>query len=135
MHTHDGDEYPLKLRPGTPAAFLASGQIPSSLVSISQIPFNIVLLWYTITVTGGSKKAATSPEKVQKTESGPIAAAISSRGAFFRKIETRIFVDEGWYELNFRLGCRDIRGGEWELPMDNPHSFAVKVVRSRRTET
>jgi len=133
--THDGEENPLKLHLGATAAFLASGTIPSSLISISQIPFNVVLLWYTLTFKSSFTTASTGSKNLQNTESGPIAASISSGGSFFTKIETDIFVDEGWYDLNFRLGCRDIRGGVWELPVKHSHSFAVKVARSRRIES
>jgi len=133
--THEGEEDPLKIDSGTHVAFLASGKLPTSLMmSFSKIPFNIVLLWYTLTSKGGSTKISTSSEKLQKTEGGPIAASLSSTGTFFTKVESKILLNEGWYGLRFRLGCRDIRGGEWELPMENPHFFSLKVVRSRRTE-
>ena len=124
---------PLETGPSTPVVFLASGMIPASLISRTRIPFNIVLLWYTLIPKGGSTKPSVSPEKSQKSEGGPIAASMSSSGTFFMKVKIQLLlINEGLYDLKFRLGCRDIRGGEWEFPLEeNPRCFPVKVVRSR----
>ena len=130
--THKSEHNLLEVRPGTPVVYLASGRIPPSLISSSQIPFNIIILWYTLYPKDASAKASVSYPNSQKNEGGPIAGSMSSSGTFFISIETRAFLNEGCYGLKFRLGCRDIRGGEWELPLNkNPGCFTVKVIPSR----
>jgi len=128
--THDSENNRLEICQGTPAVFLAIGTIPSSLTSRSNVPFNSLLLWYKVDRKGGSTKQSASA-KSQKAEGGPIASSISSSGSFFVKVKSKALQTEGMYELKFRLGCRDIRGGEWELPLkEDSHCFTVKVLRS-----
>jgi hypothetical protein len=129
--THDSENNRLEICQGTtPAVCIAVGTVPLSLTSRSNIPFNSLLLWYKLDRKGGSTKQSTS-EKSQKAECGPIASSISSSGSFFVKVKSKTLQTEGMYELKFRLGCRDIRGGEWELPLkEYSHCFTVKVLRS-----
>ncbi len=127
---HEIEKNRLKISVGKPIVCLASGTIPTSLVQRSKLPFNILLLWYKLDSKGSSSKDLAS-KMTQKVEGGPIATSMSSSGSFFAKIKTRVLLSEGWYDLKFRLGCRDIRGGEWELPLeqDSP-CFSIKVLRS-----
>lgn len=125
---HESENNELEICPGTPVVCLASGTIPPSLTSQSKIRFNILLLWYTLDSKGGSTNLSTSK---RKTEGGPIATSISPSGGFFVRIKSQVLLDEGWYDLKFRLGCRDIRGGEWELPLNqDSQCFSIKVIRS-----
>jgi hypothetical protein len=128
--THGSESNRLEIYAGTRAVCIASGTIPASLTSRSQIPFNILLLWYTIDSKKNSTKLSTL-KRSQKSKGGPIAASMSSSGSFFVKVKSQVLMNEGYYDLKFRLGCRDIRGGEWELPLkEDSHCFSVKVLRS-----
>ncbi|MGK3743661.1 MAG: hypothetical protein ACI8RD_009769 [Bacillariaceae sp.] len=149
---------PLEIDRGGSIVILASGTIPKSMLSCIKIPFSVVLLWYTIRPEGESTSLAAS-EKMKKSgddavdadnkhqlnflspsSMGPIAASMSSNGTFFMKVKSQSLMKEGRYNINFRLGCRDIRGGEWKIPHhfqeNSPtcSSFPVSVVRSTRTK-
>ena len=114
----------LEISPGNPVVCLASGIIPSSLVSRSQIPFNILTLRYRLKSKRGSGKS-------QHIGSGQVSASMSSSGSFFARVKTQVLLNEGWYDLEIRLGCRDIRGGEWDLPLvEESHRFTVEVLRT-----
>lgn len=127
---HETENNRLEISPGTTVVCIASGIIPVSLIQRSKIPFNILLLWYTLDSEESSTKLAAFT-KSRKIEGGPIATSISSSGRFFVRVKSQVLLNEGYYHFKFRLGCRDIRGGEWELPIkqDSP-CFAVKVQRS-----
>jgi len=144
VHDHTlREDVPLEIDCGTSIVILASGTIPRSMLSCIQIPFSVVLLWYTILPEEGSTSLPVSQKKGEiergadnnhQSNTGPIAASMSSNGNFFMKIESQLLMEEGSYALNFVFGCRDIRGGEWEIPLQlkhNPTYFPVKVVRIR----
>ena len=126
--THESGSNQLKICSGTSIAGVASGTIPTSLTLGTKIPFNVLLLWYSLDPSVESSEFSTSSRKLPKTESGPIATSISSSGSFFVKVKSQALLHEGLYYLKFRLGCRDIRGGEWELPVEeNALCFPIKV--------
>mmetsp|Transcript_54051 Transcript_54051/g.60432 ORF Transcript_54051/g.60432 Transcript_54051/m.60432 type:complete len:1088 (-) Transcript_54051:1412-4675(-) len=142
VHDHSlREDVPLEIDRGASIVILASGTIPRSMLSCIQIPFSVVLLWYTILPEEGSTSLPVSQKKggieggadnKHQSNTGPIAASMSSNGNFFMKIESQLLMKEGSYALNFVFGCRDIRGGEWEIPLQskhNPTNFPVKVVR------
>lgn len=124
--------YEVTLHTGKSAFFLASGTIPSPLVSSSDIPFKVVLLWYTMTIKG---EAPLSTSKLGTIHGGPVAASISSSGTFFLSVEIEMLLNEGCYDFVVTLGCRDIRGGEWELPLENSHRTSVKVIQPTISRT
>ena len=127
---HESENNRLEISPGSPVVCLALGTVPAPLIQRSKIPFNILLFWYILDSKGSSSKGPTS-KKSQKHESGPIATSISSSGSFFVRIKSQALLNEGFYNLTFRLGCRDIRGGEWDLPLNkDPPCFSIKVLRS-----
>lgn len=150
---------------GTFISFLASGSIPEDLVERADIPFYTILLWHTITfhptlmknnnnadqekpdgennvsvTTSDTRSNATSSVFTTKVgESNPppnVAVSLSPKGRFFMQIECEtILMDPGLYTIDTRLGCRDIRGGEWELPVEigPQHSIPIRVVSSSRS--
>ena len=103
-------------------SILASGVIPRSLLQRSQMAFNTVLLWYKVSPIGTiSPKLLPNPL--------PIATSLSPSGTFF--VKKFFSLPPGRYELNFRLGCRDLRGGEWEIPLkETPPGFSVMIAQS-----
>jgi hypothetical protein len=120
---------------------LASGVIPS--LQRAQMEFSTVLLWYTMSPEGGLHKpnhnndihddgslaTFTAPKVLLNPP--PVATSLSPRGTFFVKVVGFCALPFGRYELNFRLGCRDLRGGEWELPLnETPPSFSLTIVQS-----
>jgi hypothetical protein len=102
-------------------SILASGVVPRSLLQRSQIAFNTVLLWYKVSPIGSAtQKLLPNPL--------PIATSLSPSGTFF--VKKFVSLPPGRYELNFRLGCRDLRGGEWEIPLKkSPPSFSVMIAQ------
>lgn len=124
-------------------SFTASGLIPEGMLEQTRIPFSIILLWVTIEPKrilvkshphSAEKHDGTDREttmNIHLRNLNPIATTMSSSGTFFSKVRIASPVKEGRYNISFRLGCRDIRGGEWDLPFtDGPRHFSVKVIRS-----
>jgi hypothetical protein len=117
---------------------VASGNIPVSLLQRAEIPFNIVLLWYTLAPRGAvsQKESKQSGDAIGQNRSSyqrflnppPVATSLPSSGAFLMRIPSHAALEEGTYDIEFRLGCRDLRGGEWEIPLFvQPQSFSVKI--------
>ncbi len=148
---------------GTLISFFASGLIPDGLVGQADIPFFTILLWHTVTFHPGPAKQSnsTDPEKqedennpsiaasdlcstssssnppmnvIEKNSTPNAAVSLSPKGRFFMEVECEtILMEPGLYTIDTRLGCRDIRGGEWELPVraGSHHSIPIRVVSSR----
>ena len=134
---------------GTGFTFFASGCIPATMLSVSQLPFCIVLLWHTVSHRESANDDEDKPDDENMSSSdfkstssvmdilggedpAPAASSLSCNGRFFMKIECQPILQEGVYGIETRLGCRDIRGGEWELPLKGgTHSITVRVSRSR----
>jgi integrator complex subunit 7 len=143
----------IEVSPGTAIAFFASGSLPSKLLARSRLPFNTVLLWHTVSFRGHIHDDDPSPEEKQDEENAsasdvksnssvfsllgaldpaPTASSLSTCGTFFMKVECLPLQEEGLYRVETRLGCRDIRGGEWELPLkESARCISVRVSRSR----
>ena len=142
----------IEITAGTSVTFFASGNIPASVMARAKLPFCIVLLWHTLTLREPMNADETITEEKQDDKNGPTsdvklnssiwdkskgsgsaptATSLSSDGTFFMKVRSPILSD-GIYTVETRLGCRDVRGGEWELPLEESnHSLSVKVSRSR----
>ena len=129
------EDIPLEIEPGTSIVIQARGMIPKSLLSSARTPFSVVLLWYTVVPTNLFQTI--NHDDIDKHQfrslSPPLpnTASMSSSGRFFIKIKTQPIMKEGRYGFHFRVGCRDIRGGEWELPIRKKAISFVKIVRSR----
>ena len=142
----------LEVSLGTGITFFASGRVPAAVLAGSQLPFCIVLLWHTVSLRGSINDEDNPTEDKQDDENmsssdvksnssimdllgmdpAPTASSLSCNGTFFMKVECQPFLQEGVYSVETRLGCRDIRGGEWELPLkESTHSISVRVSRSR----
>jgi integrator complex subunit 7 len=125
-------------------SFVASGLIPEAMLAQTRIPFSIILIWLTIELKGIPIKSNPSSadtqdeigslvtmDPIQLRDLNPIATTMSSSGTFFSKVRIASPIEEGRYDISFQLGCRDIRGGEWDLPFaQDPRRFSVKIVRS-----
>ena len=134
----------VEIFPGSSVSFCASGTIPSALLQRSKLPFYTVLLWHTITLRETYQEDETfSESKANQGNKGnassfafinpaPTATPLSSNGSFFMTVECQPIIDEGLYIIETRLGCRDIRCGEWEVPLKEfNHSISVRVTRSK----
>ena len=153
----------IEVSAGTLVTFYVSGLLPDSLVERANLPFYIILLWYTVTFQPSPSKESndTEQEKQDDDNNAPsttsesrslassynlvtnggyasppptAAVSLSPSGRFFTKVDCETIMNEaGLYTINTRLGCRDIRGGEWELPVDEAiqHSIPIRVVSSR----
>eukprot|EP00980_Cylindrotheca_fusiformis_P022324 scaffold9191_cov114-Cylindrotheca_fusiformis.AAC.19 len=129
--------------PGASFTFFVSGSLPSSLQKRSKIPFSTVLLWHTIAMLEEVADDEAMSEETPDPKTQPVAsfstirapptpASTTSNGAFFMKVECPALTKGGLYKIQTRLGCRDVRGGEWELPTEEGnHSVLVRVARSK----
>lgn len=131
------------LRTAALFSLVASGNVEKEVLARACVPFSVILLWYTLTP---KEKRKTEKKQNVDTFGGtttslqkllnppPIATALSSSGKFFLKIPNQSLPEVGKYEIDFRLGCRDIRGGEWELPMKMPPAkLTVELLKSSQT--
>jgi hypothetical protein len=125
---------------GSTVIFYASGFIPVELLKKAQLPFYIVVLWQTIRLQLGTANNEENSHPEQRVDlsltesiqraiqSPPKAASLSSNGTFFMKVEVPPLSEEGLYSIETKLGCRDIRGGEWQLFLQEPnHCISVRV--------
>lgn len=159
----DDMEDEIEVSTGTLITFFASGSIPKTLVEQAHLPFCIVLLWHTVIFQANPTKHSNDAdqEKQQGDDNNastsdthslsssmnfaisggeknpaPTAVSLSPSGNFFMKIDCEaLFMEGGLYTIETRLGCRDIRGGEWELPVgtESLHSIPIRVVPSSRS--
>lgn len=158
--TEDDLEEEIEVSAGTLITFCASGSIPKSLVEQAKLPFYTILLWHTITFhasptkhhnneTDQDKQGDENDASTSDTQSSsfnftmgagdkspaPTVVSLPPGGNFFIKVDCEaLFMEAGLYTIETRLGCRDIRGGEWELPVDTAslQSIPIRVVASSR---
>ena len=147
----EGDEQieSVLVYPGTPISILASGHIPPYLHTIADVPFSHVLIWTRFHFVAPlhvtdlrvqddepllSEGNTPEPSNVVMIESlPPFSCQIPSSGILFLPIQCQALETEGIYKLTIQLGCRDMRCGEWVLPVQsNKHqSLMVKISRSQ----
>ena len=129
----------LEIFPGSHVTLNVSGSIPAALLRRAKLPFCTLLLWHKVIRLASRNERETQSESIPGQEDkwsninpGPTAVSMSSNGTFFMKLECQPIIDEGVYNIETRLGCRDVRGGEWELPLNEPNpSVSVRVARSK----
>ena len=104
----------------------------------AKIQFSMVLIWHQITSTGKDssgednnaeeKSDDVQSDSLENANPAPSATSLSSIGMFFEEIKCGPFPTEGVYVLTAWLGCRDVRGGEWTLPMERQsRSIRIRV--------
>ncbi|CAJ1954407.1 unnamed protein product [Cylindrotheca closterium] len=120
---------------GSLVTFNVSGSIPADLLKRSNLPFFVIVLWHTITPCGQVDEDELEPEGNDKEKVATIkkpiqmttTADLSPNGSFFVKVQCHLF-QTGRYRIRTRLGCRDVRGGEWELPLgESNRSISVRI--------
>jgi integrator complex subunit 7 len=141
----------LEASPGVPFTFFASGMIPEPILKRARLPFCMVLLWHTVSYRGSIHDDDNPTEEKQDDENissmsdgksdsdkdwlkamAPTTTLLSPSGKYFTSVECQPLLDEGYYTIETRLGCRDIRCGEWEIPVKQGiRLMSVHVSRSR----
>ncbi|KAL3916251.1 MAG: hypothetical protein SGILL_005261 [Bacillariaceae sp.] len=129
----------LQVRTDRSFSLIASGNIPAALLKRAEVPFNIMLVWYKLTPRAGSRKKGGKHSgnhlgQARRTyqrafNPPPVASSLPPSGSFFTKIVSQTELEEGTYDIELRLGCRDVRGGEWEIPIAAPPlGLSVKIL-------
>ena len=109
------------------AKFHVSGCIPPGLVSAARLPFEVLLVWLTITSVENNSTAPSS---------SVLLIPFARNGHFFSAIQSEMLMQEGQKKVSLKLGCRDIRSGEWELPTKSgDREFFVNVIPRKVSET
>ena len=148
-------ENEIEVAPNVSFCIFAAGWVSLPVINSAKLPFSMVLVWYTVSFIDegddqpqeeksndenpgsragsvASQGAFSTKPWIKEMKSAPTAASISSQGKYFMSVECPPLLEEGHYLIEARLGCRDIRGGEYELPLrDGPRSISVRVLRSR----
>ena len=157
----DADEPRLDLAvvegyPGISFDFCATGEIPVEFLDKSKLPFSTILLWHRAEFAGPlQEEDEAGPEEKQEDEHmadekqedevAPAATVTVPRPWGFKAVSTNLqpngkfnfrvecppIREEGNYHIIVKLGCRDIRGGEWEIPVEGGFTrIQVQVSRS-----
>jgi hypothetical protein len=92
--------------------FQVSGKVPAELVSAARLPFQVILVWLAVHPVGISDGDNTVTLRRRTTT----AVALSPCGSFFSSVDSPMLMKGGRQKISITLGCRDIHGGEWELP-------------------
>ncbi|CAB9516899.1 expressed unknown protein [Seminavis robusta] len=141
--------------PGIAFDFYATGTIPASFLASAKLSFSIILLWHRASYVGplqedehiGDEKqedeamadekqeedaAAAPPKAVPRPWDYTLAStSMLVSGKFSFKVECPPIREEGNYVIDVKLGCRDVRGGEWEVAMkDEFRKMKVQATRS-----
>ncbi|KAL3944290.1 MAG: hypothetical protein SGBAC_001635 [Bacillariaceae sp.] len=120
---------------GSLVTFNASGSIPAGLLKRSNLPFFVVVLWHTVSPCGQLDDTGKDNEDNEQPKVAAIktpiqmetTADLSPNGSFFVKVQCPLF-QAGRYLIHTRLGCRDVRGGEWEFPSEeSDRSISVRI--------
>ena len=59
------------------------------------------------------------------------ASRLSYNGNFMLSIECPPIREEGMYRIEVKLGVRDVRGGEWDVPLEDGPYRSIQVQVSR----
>lgn len=128
--------------PGATSTIVARGEIPPATLQRTKLPFSQVLLWHTNRYIGflntddeALSEGGTAIEDSQRDPtreeelSGALATPLLPSGRFLAQMQYQAPIEEGIYSVDIKLGCRDVRCGEWELPVERK-SLTVRVSRS-----
>mmetsp|Transcript_26547 Transcript_26547/g.38805 ORF Transcript_26547/g.38805 Transcript_26547/m.38805 type:complete len:713 (+) Transcript_26547:1-2139(+) len=141
----DDEAEVLDVLPGLPCTVYISGKVPRSYFQKADLSFSQVVLWHKVHYDGPLDRAdgddqdggeeqqsevdgaggnnddssmnlsAEDGEDENRTDS-PIATALLPNGRFFFSIEwVAPRHRDGYYRMQVRLGCRDVRFAEWEI--------------------
>jgi hypothetical protein len=132
----------IEAAPSIGFSFVASGRVSSEWLKMSRVPTWTILLWFQLKILdeedANYHMSTADPElkdvRVPDVSSlSPAASSISVNGHFFFTVECPPLMDEGHYLLCTKLGFRDARGNEYEIPSRGPnsHGTTVRVSRSR----
>ena len=127
----EDDANVLDVATGETCTINAIGTIPSCYKKYSQIPFYQVLISYSITYDGpiddnndddeeediDEDKASNNNYMQSALENNSTVGTLYPGGRFHVPIDFAPIHQEGFYQLHVNLGCRDIRCGEWEIPL------------------
>jgi integrator complex subunit 7 len=141
--------------PGISFDFYATGEIPASFQAKSRLPFTTVLVWHRAEYIGPIQEDEHIADEKQEDEAmadekhdedtieaptkvipGPwdyteVSTSMQTSGKFSIKVECPPIREEGNYVIEVKLGCRDVRGGEWEVALEEePRRMKVQATRS-----
>ena len=139
------------IRPGTACRIVCSGEVPERTMRAATIPFSQMLLWYsvrrviparemrTLAARGGTDddhpedtEESVNRDDVRFDDEEPTSLPLPPSGRFVTPLQLRPIYTEGLYRVYVKIGCRDVRCGEWELATQN-HGASVILLRVSRT--
>ena len=121
---------------GFPSRIVLSGNI---CVRNSGVEFSQVIAWLKIDYIGklyqdedaDESRDASSPSScpdslLNQQQENPASTSVQ-QGKFVLPVHCPPIVQEGFYRASMKLGCRDVRCGEWVLPTTSPLSVVLRV--------
>ena len=136
------EEFAVDIYPGMTCTIIASGEIDPSVIRMADVSFSHALLWHELRfvapledeVLSEARAAGNSDQSsLRMGDTNPTASPLLPRGKFFVPIQCRSPSEEGIYAVDVKLGCRDVRCSEWEMPIDNhfrPIMLRVSLTRA-----
>ncbi|KAL7529025.1 hypothetical protein ACHAXR_006029 [Thalassiosira sp. AJA248-18] len=125
---------------GLPFELLLSGVVPDEFIRSANVDFSQVIAWKRIHYEGqlyeddyaeDTRSANGNSEEMQLDLSmyngDPCSTTLLPRGQFILPMICEPIVREGFYRVEVKLGCRDIRCGEWVIPTMNRLEVFLRV--------
>lgn len=138
--------------PGVSFVFCARGVIPSSFLNKAQLPITAMLLKYRTKYVGPIQEDEHYPEDKQEDEHmadekeeeegqteraiarpwdyNSVSTSLLANGTYSFEVACSPIREEGIFSIEVELGCCDIRGGEWEVPVFDRGNVVLQVSRS-----
>ena len=143
----EAEEAIVNVYPGNTFTIVASGKLSPSTTQMADIPFSRALCWHKVRYLGplNPDDEVNSETKATSRVDGQAALAPPFDGhpqfvcpllpceQVLAHIRCHAPAIEGIYEVQVKLGCRDVRCGEWDLPVDGgTRSITVRVCNQAR---
>ena len=128
----------IDIAPGMPIKLLVTGVVPDSFTASAKTSFSQVVAWPTLSFAGRLDDDDEDPNETKSNEGNEMPVGLQNKpdavatnllpgGGFIINIELDPIMEEGYYNVNMLMGCRDICCGEWILPTQSEMNAVIRV--------
>jgi len=131
----NGAEY-IELTPGLPFKLILSGTIPEEFIRSADVEFNQIISGkifhyegqlYEDDETEDTGVASGNARSNLPMLNDPFSTTLQPNGQFVLPILCEPIMREGFYRIELKLGCRDVRCTEWSMPTLTPLEMILRV--------
>jgi len=121
---------------GLPFKLILSGVIPEEFMRSADVEFNQIIAGKTLQYEGQLYEDDDAEDTHSESGNGglnlpmrhePFSATLQPCGQFIMPILCEPIVREGFYRIELKLGCRDVRCTEWAMPTTTPLEIFLRV--------